>query len=280
MNPVAFDHPLTDQVTLERIADPLAYVSPSRLKSFLTCRLRFFFEKVQGLPAPSNPSLQIGKAVHEALQHYHKALWRDTDASVEAVVAAYQEAYERLESNDPVTYRDEDFRQQCADTGERVLRAYLADSQDLDVKPIGVEVWLRREPGLLPLPLVGIVDLVREGHVTVDFKTIGSTPNPEQEAWQHQGQLVAYHLLIEEATGEAAGGSELVWLVKTKTPKVVRHRLPPATTAQIDRLRALVEVYAEAVTREEYYPSVGMHCSWCPFKPECSAWKGGSGCRY
>lgn len=47
--------------------DPQEYMSASRLKSFLTCRLKLFQEKVLSLPAPISPNLQIGKAVHVGL---------------------------------------------------------------------------------------------------------------------------------------------------------------------------------------------------------------------
>jgi len=50
--------------------------SASRLKSFLTCRLKFYYEKVLGIKTPSSPNLHIGKAVHAALEHYHQATWR------------------------------------------------------------------------------------------------------------------------------------------------------------------------------------------------------------
>ena len=53
--------------------DPLGYLSASRLKSFLTCRLKFFYEKVLGLKVPASPALQVGKAVHAGLQHYNLA---------------------------------------------------------------------------------------------------------------------------------------------------------------------------------------------------------------
>ena len=88
MTPAVIAQPVVDQGTVERDNDPLAYVSPSRLKSFLTCRLRFFFEKVLGLPSPSSPNLLIGKAVHEGLQQYYKAMWRGEDASSEEAVLA------------------------------------------------------------------------------------------------------------------------------------------------------------------------------------------------
>jgi hypothetical protein len=55
------------------------------------------------------------------------------------------------------------------------------------------------------LPLVGVLDLVLEDNVPLDYKTIGATHNLKEEAWQHDLQLTGYHLLIEDATGEAPG---------------------------------------------------------------------------
>ena len=43
---------------------------------------------------------------------------------------------------------------------------------------------------------------------------------------------------------------------------------------QIDRFKAIADAFVAGVTREEYYPSPGMHCRWCSFRSECSGWKG------
>ena len=254
--------------------DPLAYLSHSRLKSWLTCRLRFFYEKVLGLKAPATPALQTGKAVHAGLQHFHMAKWRGGDASPEATQQAYAKAYGELETEAPVDYGDKD-RQECLETGSRVLDAYLDSELAADPRRIlGVEAYLRREQGDLPLPLVGVLDLVVEGNVPVDFKTVAATPVLEDEAWQNELQLTAYHLLMQDATGEEPGPGELVYLAKLKTPKVIRQVLPKVDQPRIDRFKALAEAYAEGVSREEYYPSPGMQCRWCSFRNQCAAWAG------
>lgn len=253
--------------------DPLAYLSASRLKSFLTCRLRFFYEKVLGLKAPASPALQVGKAVHAGLQHFNLARWRGGDASPVAVQGAYAKSYGELETEDPVEYGDTN-RQDCFDTGSRVLGAFLSSELASDTRHIlGVEVYLRRETGLA-LPLVGVLDLVVEGAVPIDYKTIASTPALEDEAWQNALQLTAYHLLLQDATGEDPGQGELHYLVKLKTPKVIRQVLPRVDQAQIGRFKALVDTYAQGVDRGEYYPSPGMHCRWCSYRTQCAAWAG------
>ena len=254
--------------------DPLAYISHSRLKSWLTCRLRFFFEKVLGLKSPASPALQIGKAVHAGLQHYHLARWQGGDTSTEKTQEAYSKAYGELEAQDPVDYGDKD-RQECVDTGSRVLDAYLGSELAVDPRRIlGVEAYLRREQGDLPLALAGVLDLVVEGNVPVDFKTVATTPCLEDEAWLNELQLTAYHLLMQDATGEEPGPPELVYLAKLKTPKVIRQVLPKVDQPRIDRFRALADAYAEGVSREEYYPSPGMQCRWCSFRTQCAAWAG------
>ena len=253
--------------------DPLAYISHSRLKSFLTCRLKFYYEKVLGIRSPGSPNLQIGKAVHAGLQHFNLVRWRGGDTSTEAVLASYAKAYGELEAADPVEYGDT-ARQDCVDTGSRVLGAYLSSELASDPRRIlGVEVYLRRETGLA-VPLVGVLDLVVEGAAPIDYKTIASTPVLEDEAWQNAPQLVAYHMLLQDATGEEPGQGELHYLVKLKTPKTIRQIMPKVDQPQIDRFRALVEAYAEGVRREEYYPSPGMSCRWCAYRNQCASWAG------
>lgn len=254
--------------------DPLEYLSASRLKSFLTCRLKFYYEKVLGLKSPTSPNLHIGKCVHAALEGFHQSVWRGDSPTPEEVLEGYKAAYTQQEEEEPVDYGDK-AKEDCFATGERVVKAYLESPLALDPRRIlGVEVYLRCEDARLPLPLVGVLDLVREGNAAIDFKTVGATPDLEEEAWANQLQMTAYHLLLEDATGELPDPGELVYLVKTKTPKIIQHQLPPVTETQVERFRRLTEVYVDAVQRQDYYPSPGMQCRWCEFRSRCRAWNG------
>ena len=255
--------------------DPLEYISVSRLKLFLGCRLKFYFEKVLALPKPTSPSFHFGKAVHAGLQHYNKARWRGGDASETAVLAAYQKAFDDPARGE-VSFDSPADEAELRAKGEPLLRAYLATQQLApEKKPMAVELALRAEIPSLALPLLGVIDLVESDLITVDYKTVASRPDLSLESWLHELQLTAYSLLVEDATGEASPGSQLVFLVKTKTPVVVPHRLPAPTQEQRDRFTRLVEVYANGVANEAYYPSPGQQCSWCAYRAECSAWKGG-----
>lgn len=261
--------------TTAQPADPLEYISASRLKSFLTCRLRFYFEKVLGLQQPVNVKAHLGRCVHSALKEFHRARWLDKPLSQAQLLEVFHKEFWATEARSHVEdVPDEDWRKQSMD-GERVLLAYMISGvQPLAERPIGVEVPLKEDIPDLPLPLYGIVDLIRPGPVAVDFKTVAATPNLEIEGWLHEVQLVTYALLIEAATGEPIEGSELVFLVKTKQPKVIAHRVEAPTPVQRARFRTLANQYVKAVQNQDYYPCPGQHCSWCPFREPCAAWQG------
>jgi len=256
----------------------LQHVSPTAMKSYFSCSLRFFFEKVRQLPKPVSPALHVGKAVHEGLRAYHLARWRDGDPSEPAVLAAFLKAFSELEKNEgPVEWGDASERSEVFATGERVIRAYLSsDHARAEGKPLGVEVVLNDTIPGLDLPLTGVIDLVRPGHVPVDFKTSASTPGDlNLEAFLHESQLTAYQLLLEAATGEPVTALELVFLIKTKTPKVLVHREPPADEQREQRFIALANAYIAGVKAERFHPQPGLHCAWCSFRNECRAWQGG-----
>jgi len=255
--------------------DPLEYVSVSRLKSFLSCRLRFHFEKVLAIPKPVSPSLHLGRAVHAALQHYNKARWRGGDASEAAVLAAFGKGFDTPEEGIVIDWSGPDESAALRVKGESLVRAFLAANvHPVGEQPMGVEVAVEARGGDLALPLFGILDLVTSARRVVDYKTVGQTPDVAFEAWIHEVQTTAYALLVEHATDAPSVGADLVFLVKLKTPKIIVHAVSSPTQVQRDRFVRLVETYANGVANEAYYPSAGQHCAWCPYRAECAAWKG------
>src|SRR5690606_26290414 len=79
-------------------------------------------------------------------------------------------------------------------------------------------------------------------------------------------------LLLEAAIGESPPSLDLVFLVKTKTPQVIRISSPPADRQQKRRVTALLETAVAGIAESRFHPQPGMHCSWCEFRSECMAW--------
>jgi putative RecB family exonuclease len=251
------------------------HISPTAAKAYLGCSLKFHFERVARIPKPTPASLHLGKAVHAALQAFHLARWRGGDDSPEATAAAYERAFLRLERDEgPVDFDDAAEREKCRLDGLRVVAAYLDSPEAMKDKPRAVEVLLREEIAGLSVPLTGAMDLVEGNFTPVDFKSAAARPDAAHAAFDHEIQLVSYQLLLEAATGEVPPSLDLVFLVKTKTPQVIRVSSPPADAHRKRRVVALLETAVEGIASGRFHPQPGMHCSWCQYRSECMAWSG------
>ncbi len=268
---IAHATPVEQAPGTEKLVLP-EHISPTAAKSYLGCSLRFYFERVACIPKPTAPALHVGKAVHAALQAFHLARWRGQDDSVETVAKAFEEAFVSLERDEgPVDHKDAAGREKARQDGLRAVCAYLDSPEALQGRPRAVEVLLKEPVEGLSVPLMGAMDLVLDDFTAVDLKTAASKPNPEQAAFDHELQLVSYQLLLE-ALGESPPRLDLIFLVKTKKPQVIRVSTDPADPTRKARVVAMLETAVQGIAEGRFHPQPGMHCSWCQFRKECSAW--------
>ena len=249
------------------------HISPTAAKSYLGCSLRFWFERVACIRKPTAPALHLGKAVHAALQSFHLARWRGGDDSVETIAQAFEDAFLRLERDEgPVRFADEAEREKVRLDGLRVVIAYHDSPEAMKERPRAVEVLLKEDIPGLSVPLTGAMDLVEGNYTPVDFKSAAARPDPDNAVFDHEIQLVSYQLLLEATTGEKPPSLDLVFLVKTKVPQVIRVQSPPADAHRKERVIALLETAVEGIANSRHHPQPGMHCSWCQYRTECKAW--------
>ena len=248
------------------------HISPTAAKAYLGCSLRFYFERVACIRKPTSAALHLGKAVHAALQAFHLARWRGADDSPETIAAAFGKSFDDLERDEgPVNFDDQAEREKCRLDGLRVVAAYLDSPEALKGKPRAVEVMLKEVIPGLSVPLTGAMDLVEGDFTPVDFKSAAAKPDADNAAFDHEIQLVSYQLLLE-SIGESPPSLDLVFLVKTKTPQVIRVSSPAASARRKLRVIALLETAVQGIATGCFHPQPGMHCSWCQYKPECMRW--------
>lgn len=249
------------------------HISPSAAKTYLGCSLKFYFERVACIKKKTPVALHLGKAVHAALQAFHLARWRGGDDLPETIAAAFDKAFIDLERDEgPVNFKKEDDREKCRLDGLRVVAAYLDSPEAMKEKPRAVEVLLKEDIPGLSVPLTGAMDLVEGNFTPVDFKSAAAKPDTAHAAFDHEIQLVSYQLLMEAATGESPPSLDLVFLVKTKTPQIIRVSSPPADERRKQRVVHLLETAVEGIAMGRHHPQPGMGCSWCQFKNECIKW--------
>ena len=270
---IALHNPPVTAGLSARLSTLPEHISPSAAKCYLGCPLKFYFERVACIRKKTPVALHLGKAVHAALQAFHIARWRGADDSPETIATAYEKSFTDLERDEgPVNFDDEKEREKARLDGLRVVAAYLDSPEAMKEKPRAVEVLLKETIPGLSVPLTGAMDLVEGNFTPVDFKSAAAKPDKDNAAFDHEIQLVSYQLLMEIATDQTPPSLDLVFLVKTKTPQVIRVSSRPADAHRKRRVIALLETAVQGIASQRYHPQPGMQCSWCQYKNECMAW--------
>ncbi len=252
------------------------YVSASRINLWMRCPLAFRRKYLEGIASPSTPSLFIGKVVHGALEHVYRCLTVGTVATTEDVPAFVEAAWTATMNLEPCLFTDTEQETKCRNQVTDLVRAYLSEIDIAAERPIAVEK--RYEVPLVDpatgedfgIPLVGIVDLVLDsegGPVVIDFKTAASVSTNTE--LQHEMQLSAYAYLIREAFGQNESALEIRQLIKTKTPKIVVHRLPPRTEKHFARFFGIVREYLDNLDRGMFNGRPSWNCSLCEHSGFC-----------
>ena len=128
----------------------------------------------------------------------------------------------------------------------------------------------------LGIPLVGIVDLILDGHegpIVADFKTSARSAEPLEIT--HEIQLSSYAYLFRYVEQRQEGGLEIRSLIKTKVPKVEFHRYLARTDVHFRRLFSVIREYLDALDSGRFNYRPGWGCSMCDFcDGHCRAWQG------
>ena len=248
-------------------------VSPSKLSLFQSCRLKFFFRYVLGLKKPKTAALHVGVAVHAVLSGWNKARWRQQHPALADLYAHYEVVWQGEQINEAVAWDTPAVEAEQQQVGWRLLETFFRESSIRDAgKPDAVEANVEADLSKHGLPtLVGVLDLVQDQRI-IDFKTSGTTPNPERAALVNATQATAYSLLYRENTSRKETGIELHHLVKLKAPKLVVIYLSPPGDRERARLFRIIDAYVEGLERRDFIPSPGLQCVSCEYFNECAAW--------
>jgi len=162
-----------------------------------------------------------------------------------------------------------------------LIGAYLAHVHADEPRPLAVEAALEAplvDPMTgedLGIPLVGIVDLILDGHdgpTVIDFKTSARSAEPLEIT--HEIQLSSYAYMFRHVEQRQEAGLEIRSLIKTKSPKVEFHSYPARTHAHFRRLFSVLREYLDALDAGRFNYRPGFNCAMCDFREQCSKWAG------
>lgn len=271
---IAAEMPPKNQVPISIARD---YVSYSALSTYQQCPLRYYFRYVAGLPeATVSASLAFGSAIHAAVEmHFQELLVGETPPSLDALVDAYQKAWQERGAN--VTFAASDDETGLTQTARRMLLAFQgSDFARPAGKIIGVEEELRG-PVISGLPeLLARLDLLveeDEALVVSDLKTSRSRWSRDH-ADDAAEQLLLYSELAKQLVPGKPIRLEFAVVTKAQTPAVDRHVIE-SDPRRIARTKRIAQRVWQAIEAGHYYPAPSpMQCPTCPFRTPCRQWRG------
>ena len=87
-----------------RLESLLETISASRLNSFHSCRLKFYFRYVLEIAKPTSAPQFLGRAVHGALQRWSNARWRGQPQDVESLKTSLVLDWASAQATEPVEW--------------------------------------------------------------------------------------------------------------------------------------------------------------------------------
>ena len=254
------------------------YISPSRLKCWAVCPLRFKFIYLDGIRSPTTPALFTGTILHRALETYYRHRHMGISLDPDDVIRQMWEFWSPTIDEEGMTFDSPAEEMALQKRAARLVTAYLSYVPQ-DERPVGVEVASDAplvDPTTgenLGIPLVGIIDLILGGEggpVIVDFKTSSRSSEPLEVV--HEIQLTSYGYLFRRSSDEPEAGLEIRSLVKTKTPRIEFHAYSARTDAHFRRLFAVIREYLDALDAGRFNFRPGFHCGMCDFQTRCRRW--------
>lgn len=237
--------------------------SATAIEQFLSCPLRYWWQRLERWETPSTAALVIGRAVHSALEHLlalppQERLPERGDAYLaEALVAEL--ALVEGQGIDEAEVRE---------GSARAMAAYWQTEEParIEVASDGLEREVRTD--LAGLPFLGHIDRIAvadPGLRVTDYKT--GAPKPKYW-WSYWRQQLLYAAALDD-TGESVAEIELLYL---KEPRAVTRPVYPAAIR-----RALADLESAHEQRDAmavggaWEARPGPLCRYCDFQPVCPA---------
>jgi DNA helicase-2/ATP-dependent DNA helicase PcrA len=236
-------------------------LSYGQVSDYTECPARYRYAHLIRLPTAPSHHLVVGKALHAAVQAFHRSQMAGAPLSREALQA---ELDRQWESTGFVTRAHEDARLASA----RAALDRFWDEQQAEPAPvIGVEQEFAFRFG--PDRVRGRMDRVDrrpDGTVAVvDYKS-GDVRDPATAARRSREslQLAMYALAWEAEHGELPADLALHFLESGE----VGHSQP--TPARLERARSQISAAAAGIRAGEFTANPGpMRCASCPFRAIC-----------
>jgi len=253
------------------------HLSASAIAEYMECSLSYRFSRVDKLkPEFMSDNMTFGSCIHQALADFHQERMMGDVMTVDQLQDRF--AYHwtiRASENDEIKYRPENSFQILMEQGKSLLKVYLESFHDENTVVLAIEEAFRFGIDHLPIPIVGVMDLVEEdeqGNIIItDFKTAARSYTESDVS--KNPQLTLYHLASRfNGHGDRNIIMKLDVLIKTRVPKFKRYYTARDRWDETRAVRKIKEVW-RGISKGVFIPNdTSWKCTECFYKGACDDW--------
>jgi len=253
------------------------HLSVSAINDYLDCSLSYKFGRIDGIaPEYTATTLLFGSAIHKTLEEYHLAKMNKHTRTLEQLLRHFESQWMEIIQNTPdAQFKNGDNFDSLLEKGKILLTVYFQEYPKDNFKILGTEIPFSFQLPDVPIPIIGVMDLVEEDEggniIIVDHKTASRAYSKDDI--DKCLQMTVYHMAAKRNGFEDREILlRLDCLIKTKTPKFEQYY---TVRSEEDEQRAVKKIQQiwKSIEKEVFIPNdTSWKCSYCAFKNCCNEW--------
>ena len=253
------------------------HLSASAIAEYMECSLSYRFSRIDKLkPEFKSDNMEFGKCNHKALADFHQERMMGTILPREELQERFIYHWTmRASGNEEIKYRPENSFNGLLEQGKSLLGVYHDNFADDNLTVMAIEEPFQFTIENLPIPIVGVMDLVEEddqGNIIItDFKTAAKSYSEDDVS--KNPQLTLYHMASRyNGYGNRNIIMKLDCLIKTKSPQFKRYYTVRNSWDELKAARKIHEVW-KGITKGVFIPNdTSWKCGECFYRTACNEW--------
>ena len=253
----------------------IEHLSASQINLYTQCSLKYRYQYIDQIPKPFKPSgLAFGSVMHSAIEFFHKERIRKKEVPLERLLKIFETDWFSQKVDSEIRFKDGEDEMKLLLTGKEMLGIYfhspLNEIKGAEV-PFHVPFKNLSTGEELDVKLEGIIDLIEESDVIVEFKTSSRSMDPE--SLNDYLQLTTYSYAYRILFGKDPKMLKIVNFVKARTPKMVILETS-REKRDYERLFYLAKEVLKGINLGFFFPRPSFMCKDCEYEDLCKIWEG------
>lgn len=239
--------------------------SYTQLETFIRCPLQYKYHYVLKIPTPPTAALAFGDSIHKTLQFFYQEFLEDRKIGLNRLMDLYKKNWM------PAGYSSKKHEERMKSEGEKILKVYFKNYHhaNLDIASIEKPFKIKVTSDTNIVGKIDRVDKLDDGTIEiVDYKT-GKKPTERELKKNLQLSIYAMAATDRGLYNKKLAEVYLTFYYLQGTEKIKFQK----TRGDIMETKEQIVDIADKIRKNDFDPTPGPWCDFCPFKMICEAWQ-------